>query len=174
MSLEAIRYRRGSLTILDQLRLPHVSEYVTISDCRDAFSAIERMVVRGAPAIAIVAALALAVELSCSKIEYASGAKMADTICERLEYLVGSRPTAVNLSDAARKLSKVARDAAEAGEGPEQVKERYIVAAEKMLQDDVEDNRNIGDHGAKWILDNVNHGDLHMKPVSVLTHCNTG
>jgi len=174
MSLEAIRYRRGTLTILDQLRLPHASEYVRITTCEDAFDAIKRMVVRGAPAIAIVAALALAVEASGSTFGGSSGAEVSEKICERLRYLVESRPTAVNLSDAAGKLSKVVEEAAEAGEGAEEVRERYIKAAERMLEDDVKDNRNIGDYGAKWILENVNHGDLHMMPVAVLTHCNTG
>lgn len=62
-SLEAIKYTRGRLDVLDQLRLPHEHHYDEVSTCEEAFDCIKSMRVRGAPAIAIVATLALAVEL---------------------------------------------------------------------------------------------------------------
>lgn len=62
-SLQAIKYERGRLDVLDQLRLPHEHHYDEVSTCEEAFDCIKSMRVRGAPAIAIVAALALAVEL---------------------------------------------------------------------------------------------------------------
>jgi methylthioribose-1-phosphate isomerase len=65
--LEAIKYTRGSLEVLDQLRLPYESHFDKVSTCAEAFDCIKSMRVRGAPAIAIVAALALAVELSHEK-----------------------------------------------------------------------------------------------------------
>ncbi|KAI5818562.1 hypothetical protein BZA77DRAFT_243517 [Pyronema omphalodes] len=166
MSLQAIKYTRGSLTILDQLRLPHASVYVPISTCEAGWDAIKRMVVRGAPAIAIVAALALAVELVDTKASELQPQQQREKIQERLAYLVTSRPTAVNLADAAGKLNVVAQKALEAGEN---VVEKYLEAAEKMLVDDVADNKAIGDHGAQWIVEQA--GDAE---VAVLTHCNTG
>jgi methylthioribose-1-phosphate isomerase len=63
VGLEAIKYDRGSLEVLDQLRLPHESHFDKVSTCAEAYDCIKSMRVRGAPAIAIVAALALAVEL---------------------------------------------------------------------------------------------------------------
>ena len=162
MALQAIRYVRGSLDILDQLQLPHRSIYVSIKTCEDAFDAIKCMVVRGAPAIAIVAALGLAVELQNSNSRTLSADDARKLISERLDFLVKSRPTAVNLSDAATKLKRVVA-------GSNQVVEEFILAAEKMLVDDVLDNKNIGDFGAQWILENVGE-----KQVAVLTHCNTG
>ena len=69
-NLQAIKYSRGRLDVLDQLRLPHEHHYDEVSTCEEAFDCIKSMRVRGAPAIAIVAALALAVELqrgACSK-----------------------------------------------------------------------------------------------------------
>lgn len=69
-SLQAIKYTRGRLDVLDQLRLPHEHHYDEVSTCEEAFDCIKSMRVRGAPAIAIVAALALAVELhrgACSE-----------------------------------------------------------------------------------------------------------
>ena len=167
MALQAIRYTRGALNILDQLELPHTSNYVAINTCEDAFDAIKRMVVRGAPAIAIVAALALAVELQNSSSRALSAADARTLIGDKLDYLVQSRPTAVNLSDAATKLKRVAASVSESGDA---VVEAFIVAAEKMLVDDVADNKNIGDFGAQWLLENVG-GD---EKVAVLTHCNTG
>ena len=62
-TLQAIRYSRGKLEVLDQLRLPHEHHYDVISTSEEAYECIKSMRVRGAPAIAIVASLAHAVEL---------------------------------------------------------------------------------------------------------------
>ncbi|KAG0124396.1 hypothetical protein HOY82DRAFT_493935 [Tuber indicum] len=177
MSLQAILYTPTppALQILDQLKLPHESVYVPIYTCEDAYDAIKRMVVRGAPAIAIVAALALAVELSSGGLPSEVGESAGDArayVHRRLDYLVQSRPTAVNLADAAGKLKAVV--SAEAGT-VEAVVGRYVEAAEKMLADDVMDNENIGRFGAEWILENAKVGEGKEKGmVAVLTHCNTG
>lgn len=74
-----------------------------------------------------------------------------------------SRPTAVNLSDAARKLRAVVEKA-------EEPVKAYIEAAEHMLEDDVADNKAIGQHGAEWLTKDLADGEK----ISVLTHCNTG
>lgn len=172
MVLQAIKYSRGQLEILDQLKLPHAEEYDHIFSSTDAWHAIKEMRTRGAPAIAIVAALALAVELSNMKLSSVA-AEVQIFITEKLDYLVTSRPTAVNLADAAGKLRKVADDAAARdGSSGESVRDAYVQAAEQMLIDDVSDNENIGKHGAEWIL---KHSEAGKKgPVSMLTHCNTG
>lgn len=62
-NLESIKYERGKLSVLDQLRLPHEFVYDNVETCEEAFDCIKSMRTRGAPAIAIVATLALAVEL---------------------------------------------------------------------------------------------------------------
>ena len=172
MVLQAIRYSRGQLEILNQLKLPHAEEYDHIYSSTDAWHAIKEMRTRGAPAIAIVAALALAVELTNMKLSSVAE-EVQLFITEKLNYLVTSRPTAVNLADAAGKLKKTTGDAA-AKEGANGVSVRtaYVDAAEKMLVDDVSDNENIGKHGAEWIVRNTEAGK--KGPVSMLTHCNTG
>lgn len=106
-TLEAIKYDREArvLNILDQLKLPHVSQYVLIPDTQAGYDAIKTMTVRGAPAIAIVAALSLAVELNNKFVKSAEGAtaeQVSQYIKEKLDYLVESRPTAVNLTCIAR------------------------------------------------------------------------
>jgi len=175
MVLEAIKYSRGKLDILDQLQLPHTEVYDEVKSAQDAWHAIKEMRTRGAPAIAIVAALGLAVELEliAGKNELSKFAEEVEVfIKEKLEYLVTSRPTAVNLADAARKLEKIVQTAAkEQDASGNSVKDAYIKAAEQMLVDHVSDNKAIGEHGADWILKNGAGG---KDQVSILTHCNTG
>ncbi|KAL9116871.1 MAG: hypothetical protein Q9187_006599 [Circinaria calcarea] len=180
MVLQAIIYVRGTLQILDQLELPHKEVYQTISNVEDAWNAIREMRVRGAPAIAIVAALALAIELTNRQEPESGGSvpeeagRAADVIIEKLEYLITSRPTAVNLADAAKKLEDIVRSTSNSpGSTKSSVEEAYITAAELMLIHDVLDNKNIGRHGASWILDNSGKASSGEK-ISVLTHCNTG
>ncbi|KAF2764485.1 putative translation initiation factor [Teratosphaeria nubilosa] len=169
MVLEAIRYKPGSLQILNQLKLPQQEEYDEVRNSQDGWHAIKEMRTRGAPAIAIVAALSLAVELQNSKAS-AKAEEVSAFIVEKLNYLVTSRPTAVNLADAARKLKKIVEAAASAsGSDGAAVSKVYCDAAAQMLISDVSDNQGIGTHGAAWITNQAEGGR-----VSVLTHCNTG
>lgn len=193
MVLEAIRFihrkdtgrddkAAASLKILDQLLLPHQSHYVAVATCEDAHAAIKKMQVRGAPAIAIVAALALATQLvneATSGQLPKTAEQVTNLIGTRLDYLQTSRPTAVNLGDAVGKLKKIVTKAAsESDASPTSVADAYIGAAEQMLVDDVSDNQAIGEHGSAWIEQNTVAGarrrtDPNQK-LQVLTHCNTG
>ncbi|KAF8422876.1 hypothetical protein EV426DRAFT_150197 [Tirmania nivea] len=173
MSLEAIKYTRGELRIIDQLKLPHESIYVDIKSSKDGYYAILNMVVRGAPAIAIVAALSLAVELETlrGKLSEYTVHSIEEHIAKALDYLNASRPTAVNLSDAVTKLkAAVAKEAAREGSSVHSMINVYQARAEDMLDADVADNRNIGDFGAEWLSKTV----AGKEKISVLTHCNTG
>ena len=179
MVLQAIKYSRGKLEILDQLRLPHQEVFVNIQTVQDAWDAIHSMQVRGAPAIAIVAALSIAVCLSRSNEKGAPPERLgpnvtgAGLIIHNLRFLLTSRPTAVNLGDAVKKLEKVVDTAQVKCATDFDINEAYIQAAEQMLVDDVHDNENIGRFGADWIL---RHSNL-VPPagrISVITHCNTG
>lgn len=153
MALEAIRYSRGSLQILDQLLLPEQSRYEAVESVRQAWEAIRAMKVRGAPAIALVGCLSLAVELQAG-----AGARglaaLVDFVREQLRYLVTARPTAVNMARAARDLADAAaREAEQEGATEEAVRERVIRYAEDMLDRDLRDNRRIGDLGARHLLE---------------------
>lgn len=190
MVLEAIRFHRGdgtaksttNLEILDQLLLPHRTAFIPVTSVQDAHSAIKKMQVRGAPAIAIVAALALATQLSrevADGILSGSAAEAKELIHERLDYLQTSRPTAVNLGDAVRKLKRISdRAAGDSNASSQSVVTAYVDAAERMLQDDVADNEAIGRHGTEWIEQHTVAGRQRKKdqkqPLQVLTHCNTG
>jgi methylthioribose-1-phosphate isomerase len=171
MQLEAIRYSRGSLQILDQLLLPLQSRYEAVGSVQQAWEAIRAMKVRGAPAIALVGCLSLAVELRAG----AGGPGLAALVAfvrDSLSFLVTARPTAVNMARAARDLADAAaREAEKEGATEEAVRERVICYAEDMLDRDLRDNRRIGDLGAGHLLEQAAPSG---GKVVVLTHCNTG
>ncbi|RMY79096.1 hypothetical protein D0863_00279 [Hortaea werneckii] len=169
MVLQAVIYKPGSLEILNQLKLPHQEEYDAVRSAEDGWHAIKEMRTRGAPAIAIVAALSLAVELQNTTLSD-KAEEVAALVVEKLDYLVTSRPTAVNLADAARKLKKIVESAAGAEQSSgDSVAKAYCDAAAQMLISDVSDNEGIGKYGAEWIEKQAGGGK-----VSVVTHCNTG
>ncbi|XP_069783309.1 methylthioribose-1-phosphate isomerase [Narcine bancroftii] len=168
MSLEAIRYQRGCLRVLDQLLLPQRSLYRDIGGVRTGWAAIRDMRVRGAPAIAIVGCLSLAVELhgrqDCDK------AAVASFALESLDYLVTARPTAVNMARAAQQLADyISCEVKRPDSTPESFKESLICRIEAILEKDVCNNRSIGSYGAEHILSRVK-----TQKVTILTHCNTG
>ncbi|KAJ5172274.1 Initiation factor 2B alpha/beta/delta [Penicillium capsulatum] len=174
--LQAIKYHRGQLETLDQLQLPFVEKYIPIRTAEDGWHVIRDMKVRGAPAIAIVAMLAIASELNSLIMAGntpESAEEMRDFIQKKLDYLVTSRPTAVNLADAARKLAAlVATQAKQEGASGQNVASSFIQAAEDMLGKDLEDNQRIGQNGAEWIM--AHSAKPGTSTVAVLTHCNTG
>ncbi|XP_050217044.1 methylthioribose-1-phosphate isomerase [Mercurialis annua] len=169
-TLRAICYNRGSLKLLDQRKLPLETGYLEIKNTSDGWSAIREMVVRGAPAIAVAGALSLAVEVF--NLDGFSGTSddAASYLFKKLDYLVSSRPTAVNLADAAVKLKEVISKAAATASDSKSIFEAYIEAAEIMLEDDVASNKAIGSHGASFIQNRLEN----PKKLSILTHCNTG
>lgn len=170
-TLEAIRYTRGSLQLLDQLKLPGTTAFMPIADCSACWTAIKDMNVRGAPAIAIAAALALAVELDGVKASLATPADVATFVAEKMDYLCTSRPTAVNLGEAVDRLKALANALVETTDAHTAV-ETVIAECEAMLAADVAANRAIGSFGAEALCAAV--GKPEGAPIRVLTHCNTG
>ncbi|KAI1346299.1 hypothetical protein F5Y01DRAFT_27684 [Xylaria sp. FL0043] len=175
--LQAIRYTQGKLEVLDQLRLPHEHHYDNVATSEEAFDCIKSMRVRGAPAIAIVAALAHGVELHNGGCEASTPADTIAYIDSRLDYLKQSRPTAVDLTNAITHLKTVVRSVNIASLDEDAAKsviiDAYIAAAEEIFRKDTETNLRIGEHGSKWLLANAPIKSPEGK-VSVLTHCNTG
>lgn len=106
MSLQSIKYTAGSLEILDQLLLPVQSKYLRVAGVEDGWKAINKMQVRGAPAIAIVGCLSLAVELYAEP--FADKRSLRQEVEGKLNYLVSARPTAVNMKIAADELITLA------------------------------------------------------------------
>ena len=101
-SLQAIIYERGSLALLDQRRLPHESTTIPVNDPESGWHAIKDMAVRGAPAIAVSAALCLAVDLA-RKTErghqFHGPQEAAEYIEDQLKYLVTRSAHDANLGN---------------------------------------------------------------------------
>jgi methylthioribose-1-phosphate isomerase len=169
-TLQSLKYSRGSLKVIDQLKLPHELEYIDIFTSEDAWSAIRTMQVRGAPLIAIVAVLGLAVHVCKERRTFTSSADAANFLTEKMKYLRTSRPTAVNLFvETDKMMAKVAELQAQPGSTADSVVDGYLAEAEAILAADVATNVAIGDYGAKRILEITGKDSIR-----VLTICNTG
>ncbi|KAG1677121.1 hypothetical protein FOA52_000927 [Chlamydomonas sp. UWO 241] len=181
MALVAIKYTRGSLALLDQRLLPFENTYLDVPTPQVAWAHIKDMVVRGAPAIGVTGALSMAADLWANKDKggaFGSAAEAAAYVDTTMDYLVTSRPTAVNLADSADKLKAVARAACAAADAtPQSVVLSVVAAAEGCLTDDLAANRAMGDFGAKALIDAVaaaGRPGAASGKLRVLTHCNTG
>ncbi|XP_066063814.1 methylthioribose-1-phosphate isomerase isoform X2 [Chamaea fasciata] len=171
MALESLRYRRGSLEVLNQRLLPGQLRYERVGGVERAWGAIRDMEVRGAPAIALLGCLSLAVELAGGEGPSEDLGALEEFVGQKLGFLLTARPTAANLGHEAERLRAFVRQRVETpGVTPQQLRESIIEYIEGLLEKDRRDNRNIGAHGASHILGRVPGGG----PVTLLTHCNTG
>ncbi|XP_011303133.1 methylthioribose-1-phosphate isomerase [Fopius arisanus] len=169
MALEAIKWVNGKLEVLDQILLPAITRYVPVRGVEDGWLVINKMQVRGAPAIAIVGCLSLAVELQNE--QYPDKCTLRREIEGKLNYLVSARPTAVNIKIATEELIELANKLSKDDSITiSQMTEQFLKKIDSMLEKDIADNKAIGDFGAKEILKNIPKDNL----VRVITHCNTG
>ena len=148
-----------SVEIIDQTRLPHAFETVTLASLADAVHAIRTMQVRGAPLIGATAAYGLCLALREDDSD--------DAIDRAYDALFRTRPTAVNLRWALDEMRAALRNRPRG----ERLEAAYRRAAE-IAEEDIEINRAIGRHGLDVI-----RGIAARKPgepVQVLTHCNAG
>jgi len=170
--LEAIRYSRGQLSLIDQLKLPHVIEFFEVHNSSEGAQAISSMKVRGAPAIAVTAVLSLAVEIPELVLKNTTMSSFVNAIETRLDTLAASRPTAVNLFQALGQIRTIlSRETTELPDSRESINSlatKITIFAEGMLEKDLADNHAIGAHGAN-LFKSAAQGSL-----KILTHCNTG
>jgi methylthioribose-1-phosphate isomerase len=157
--LRTVEWANGRVRMIDQTRLPYKFAYVSFKDYRQVAKAIRDMVVRGAPAIGVAAAMGIALAAKSSR------AKSKEQLIKELEVAAGvlrqSRPTAWNLFWAIDRILNKARTTIG---GASDVVAQVVDEARRMAEEDVTTNRKIGEYGAALIDD----GDC------VLTHCNTG
>lgn len=179
-TLQSVRYDASgkTLEVLDQKRIPQETVYVPVPNAEEAWGVIQRMQVRGAPLIGIVAALGLGCEISRTwRSSSSSPQEFALWIGDRLRYLKTSRPTAVNLRNYADELEQiVSRESNRAGATLQSVAEAYIGRSEALLEEDLGDNKRIGDFGADALVQAVVEatGQRPKAGLRVLTICNTG
>jgi len=155
--IRTIEWRRGRVVMIDQRLLPEREIYRVYGDYRAVARAIRDMVIRGAPAIGVAAAMGVA--LGARQI----GARGFDKGFERVcRTLLAARPTAVNLSWAVERMRRLYRE--HAGEPLPQLRERLEREAQAIHREDIEANRALGRHGATLLRDGA----------TVLTYCNAG
>ncbi len=144
--------------IIDQRLLPHELKIVTLNTVNDVEFAIREMQVRGAPLIGVAAAFGMYIAaLENPSLEHLS--KSAD-------FLLKSRPTAVNLSWAINKINLEIKDIKK-----EDRTKHILNMAKKIRQDEIEACSNIGDYGLELIKKIY---DKKKSKINILTHCNAG
>jgi len=153
-----IEYVDGKVRLINQLKLPSKLEYIETSDWKRVAEAIKKMEIRGAPAIGVAAAMALA--LAVHEIRTENLSEAFSYLKSVADALISTRPTAVNLSWAVKRVLKVAENAKSIDELAKKVEEEAL----KIWREDEETNRKLGEIGAKLLDD----GD------TVMTICNAG
>jgi methylthioribose-1-phosphate isomerase len=160
--IKTVEWTDEGVRMLDQRILPTEEKYLMLRSYEEVAEAIKKMVVRGAPAIGVSAAMGLALGASQSV-----GTSIADLEYDfdyMCEVMSGTRPTAVNLFWAIERMREVFRRAKTETADVEEAKKRLITEAQAIYKEDIEANRNLGRFGGELIADGS----------TVLTHCNAG
>lgn len=159
-SFKTIEWKNDSVVMLDQRKLPSEKIYNEYKDYKQVAEAIRSMVIRGAPAIGVAAAMGIA--LWALKFSGEDKSTFFDEL-EKVSDIFGStRPTAVNLFWAIKRISRVVNENSQ--EDINVLKDIILREAQNICTEDIEICRKIGKNGAE-LLDN---------DCTVLTHCNAG
>lgn len=153
----AMRWHGHSLELLDQRLLPTEEHWITSEGASGVAQCIRDMVVRGAPAIGISAAYGVALAA-----RHAGGGDWKAEIRQAIRELAESRPTAVNLFWALQRMERVFHECHSLDEAVK----RLAAEAQSIHEEDLEANFAMADHALEFMKPD--------KPISVLTHCNTG
>lgn len=156
--LPTIEWHGTCVRMIDQRKLPGKTEWRVCRTYADVVKAIEDMVIRGAPAIGIAAAMGLALGAGSVK-KKAGFQKRFGEMCSRM---LKARPTAVNLRWAVERMSLVAERVADMRH--EDISKALREESERILLEDIEINKKIGQHG---------QGIIPAR-ATILTHCNAG
>jgi methylthioribose-1-phosphate isomerase len=160
--LPTIAREADAVVMIDQRKLPAEEVYVRCRTAPEVARAIKTMVIRGAPAIGVAAAMGIAIGMRKSK---ATGtARFAAEFYKICELMSGTRPTAVNLFWAIDRMKRAFAAGAQAGESVEQIKDRLDREAQAIHDEDVASCRAMGAFGA----------DVVPADARILTHCNAG
>ena len=158
--IQTLEWTDRGVRFIDQTKLPTEEVYVTCKTHEQVADVIRNMVVRGAPAIGVAAAMGIALGVNNSKAESAADLKHDfDQVCETIRT---TRPTAVNLFWAIRRMQEKF-ECIRIRPIP-QIKEALIEEAQRMHAEDIAANRAMGRYGAT----------LMPAEGGVLTHCNAG
>ncbi len=150
----------NQIKLIDQRKLPHAVEIITLNSLQEAVKAISDMYVRGAPLIGVTAAFGffLAMKQDSS----------VKSINRAYEQLINARPTAINLAWACQRVSKKLKEVPDSDR-----KDFSLTLANEMANEDVETNRKIGHNGFN-LIKKIANNKTDASPVRILTHCNAG
>lgn len=160
--IKTVEWTNEGVRMIDQRLLPTEEKYLMLRSYEEVADAIRNMVVRGAPAIGVSAAMGLA--LGASQSVGMSVADLEDDFDYMCEVMSKTRPTAVNLFWAIERMRETLRREKSDTKDTDKIKTRLVEEALNIFREDIEANREIGRYGAELLSD----GD------TVLTHCNAG
>jgi methylthioribose-1-phosphate isomerase len=155
--VETIEWTDAGVVMIDQTRLPREEQYVTCHTYEEVAEAIRSMVIRGAPAIGVAAAMGIA--LGVVQADAGDLDAQFERICDTLSR---TRPTAVNLFWAIDRMKRTFAESS--GLSLPRLRTRLIAEAQQIRLEDIAINKAIGRNGAALVPDGK----------TVLTHCNAG
>jgi methylthioribose-1-phosphate isomerase len=160
--LPTIELQEDVIVMVDQRKLPAQELYVRCRNAQEVAKAIRTMVIRGAPAIGVAAAMGIALGMKKSA---ARGTRQYAVEFQKVcDLMAATRPTAVNLFWAIDRMKRAFSEGAQAGESTEELSARLGREARRIHDEDVASCRAMGAFGAEMVSDGAR----------VLTHCNAG
>jgi methylthioribose-1-phosphate isomerase len=160
--LPTIEWKGDSVVMIDQRKLPVSEVYVTCRTASEVAKAIKTMVIRGAPAIGVAAAMGIALGMRKSR---ATGTRQFATEFQKIcDQMAATRPTAVNLFWAIDCMKRAFAASAQSGASVDEIRQRLEEEALKIHDEDVASCRAMGAYGASLV----------PQSARILTHCNAG
>ena len=160
--LPTIDWQDDVIVMVDQRKLPSQELYVRCRSSQEVARAIRTMVIRGAPAIGVAAAMGIALGMRRSS---AKGTRQFAVEFQKIcDMMAATRPTAVNLFWAIDRMKRAFAEGAQAGESADELSNRLEREARSIHDEDVASCRAMGAFGADVVPDGAR----------VLTHCNAG
>ena len=160
--LPTIDWQDGTVVMIDQRKLPAREVYVHCTTPKEVAKAIRTMVIRGAPAIGVAAAMGLA--LGALRSTATGSARLAREFYKLCDLFADTRPTAVNLFWAIDRMKHVFSSAVRSGQSPDEIRATMVAEAGRIHDEDVASCRALGAFGSEVVP-----AEAH-----VLTHCNAG
>lgn len=160
--IKTVEWTDEGVRMLDQRLLPTEETYLMLRSYDEVAEAIKKMVVRGAPAIGVSAAMGLA--LGAQQSVSTAVADLEFDFNYMCDVMGATRPTAVNLFWAIERMRSRLRRAKAETDDVEEAKRQLVDEAKKIFAEDIESNRSLGRFGGELIADGS----------TILTHCNAG
>ena len=157
---QPIQWKNDHILLLDQTRLPGEEVYIECRDLEKVADAIKRLAVRGAPALGVVAAMAVALE--ARNIQSSSTEEFFQELQKLCDRILSTRPTAVNMAWALSRVQETLKGAHSSDIS--NLKRLLVQEALAIFQEDIEANQQIGRYGQELVPDSA----------TIITICNTG